>query len=82
MAIPKLRLITTHNESPVNFATLVMGVNVADGRYIPAGALITTQSAADRLPLASTPRMRSKISKWHRPKLSLVSKPKLRLVSN
>ena len=30
---------------------LVMGVNVADGRYIPAGALITTQEAADNLPL-------------------------------
>ncbi len=29
---------------------LVMGVNVADGRYVPAGALITTQAAADSLP--------------------------------
>lgn len=29
---------------------LVMGVNIADGRYVPAGALITTQSAADHLP--------------------------------
>jgi len=32
---------------------LVMGVNVADGRYVPAGALITTQAAADALPLIS-----------------------------
>ncbi|MGL5872770.1 MAG: carbonic anhydrase [Xenococcaceae cyanobacterium] len=30
---------------------LVMGVDVADGRYVPAGALITTQEAADNLPL-------------------------------
>jgi carbonic anhydrase/acetyltransferase-like protein (isoleucine patch superfamily) len=30
---------------------LVMGVNVADGRYVPAGALITTQEAADNLPV-------------------------------
>ena len=29
---------------------LVMGVNVSDGRYVPAGALITTQEAADNLP--------------------------------
>ena len=29
---------------------LVMGVEVEDGRYVPAGALITTQTAADRLP--------------------------------
>ena len=29
---------------------LVMGVNVPDGRYVPAGALITTQQAADNLP--------------------------------
>ena len=32
---------------------LVMGVNVADGRYVPAGALITTQEAADNLPYIS-----------------------------
>jgi carbonic anhydrase len=30
---------------------LVMGVTVADGRYVPAGAIITTQKAADELPL-------------------------------
>jgi carbonic anhydrase len=29
---------------------LVMGVKVADGRYVPAGAIITTQSQADNLP--------------------------------
>ena len=30
---------------------LVMGVEIGDGRYVPAGALITTQAAAARLPL-------------------------------
>ncbi|VEP14955.1 Carbonic anhydrase [Hyella patelloides LEGE 07179] len=30
---------------------LVMGVDIEDGRYVPAGALITTQTAADNLPL-------------------------------
>jgi carbonic anhydrase len=29
---------------------LVMGVDIPDGRYVPAGALITTQAAADNLP--------------------------------
>ncbi|MBI2765640.1 MAG: carbonic anhydrase [Chloroflexi bacterium] len=28
----------------------VMGVNVADGRYVPAGTTVTTQEAADALP--------------------------------
>ena len=32
---------------------LVMGVAIADDRYVPAGALITTQEAADNLPLIS-----------------------------
>ena len=32
---------------------LVMGVNIADDRYVPAGALITTQAAADELPRIS-----------------------------
>jgi carbonic anhydrase len=32
---------------------LVMGVNVADGRYVPAGALITTQAAANQLPFVN-----------------------------
>lgn len=29
---------------------LVMRVNIPDGRYVPAGALITTQQAADSQP--------------------------------
>lgn len=32
---------------------LVMGVNIADDRYVPAGALITTQAAAEDLPCIS-----------------------------
>lgn len=32
---------------------LVMGVTIADGRYVPAGALITTQAVADNLPYVS-----------------------------
>ena len=32
---------------------LVMGVDITDDRYVPAGALITTQAAADSLPLIS-----------------------------
>lgn len=32
---------------------LVMGVNIADDRYVPAGALITTQAAAEELPCIS-----------------------------
>ena len=30
---------------------LVMGVQIGDGRYVPAGAIITTQADADELPL-------------------------------
>lgn len=33
---------------------LVMGVNIADDRYVPAGALITTQAAAEDLPCISS----------------------------
>ena len=32
---------------------LVMGVKIDDGRYVPAGALITTQEAADNLPFVN-----------------------------
>ena len=40
---------------------LMTGVNVANNRYVPAGAIITTQAAADRLPFTST-RIHSKAS--------------------
>ncbi len=72
MAIPKLRLITTDKESTVNCQPLAMGVHVPDGRHVGAGAIITTQSAANSLPLVTT-RRRSKISKRHFPNLRLVS---------
>lgn len=32
---------------------LIMGVEIGDGRYVPAGALITTQAAADQLPFVN-----------------------------
>ena len=32
---------------------LVMGVEIDDGRYVPAGALITTQEEADHLPFVN-----------------------------
>jgi carbonic anhydrase len=41
---------TVGNNCVIEPKALVMGVNIADGRYVPAGALITTQAAADNLP--------------------------------
>jgi hypothetical protein len=41
---------------------LMTGVSVADNRYVPAGALVTTQADANRLPFTST-RLHSKASK-------------------
>jgi carbonic anhydrase len=32
---------------------LIMGVEIGDGRYVPAGALITTQAAANQLPFVN-----------------------------
>ncbi len=42
---------TVGNNCVIEPKALVMGVNIPDGRYVPAGALITTQAAADNLPL-------------------------------
>jgi carbonic anhydrase len=42
---------TVGNNCVIEPKALVMGVNIADGRYVPAGALIVTQEAADNLPL-------------------------------
>lgn len=42
---------TVGNNCVIEPKALVMGVNIADGRYVPAGSLITTQEAADNLPL-------------------------------
>ncbi len=72
MAIPKLRLITRDKESTVNCQPLAMRVHVPDGRHVGTGAIVTTQSAANSLPL-TTARRRSKLSKQHFPNLRLVS---------
>ncbi len=56
MARPKLRLITKDQQSTLNCQPLAMAVGVPDGRYVGAGALITTQSAANSLPLVSARR--------------------------
>ncbi|WP_242038096.1 carbonic anhydrase [Tolypothrix sp. FACHB-123] len=42
---------TVGNNCVLEPKTLVMGVNVPDGRYVPAGSVIRTQEAADNLPL-------------------------------
>lgn len=42
---------TVGNNCVIEPKALVMGVDIPDGRYVPAGALITTQAAADNLPL-------------------------------
>jgi len=33
---------------------ILMGVRVADGRYVPAGAVVKTQADADALPVITT----------------------------
>jgi carbonic anhydrase len=42
---------TVGNNCVIEPKALVMGVNIPDGRYVSAGALITTQEAADNLPM-------------------------------
>ncbi|MDJ0745503.1 MAG: hypothetical protein QNJ32_19365 [Xenococcaceae cyanobacterium MO_167.B27] len=50
MVTPKLRLVTTNKKlSTVNCHTLPMGVHLSDGKYVAAGARITTQLEADSL---------------------------------
>ena len=39
------------NNCVIEPKALVMGVNVSDGRYVPAGTLITSQKEADKLPI-------------------------------
>lgn len=39
------------NNCVIEPSALVMGVNISDCRYVPAGALITTQEQADKLPI-------------------------------
>ncbi len=51
MATPKLRLVTTNKKlSTTNYQNSPMGVHLANGRYVAAGAKIITQLAADSLP--------------------------------
>ena len=45
---------TVGNNCVIEPKALVMGVNVPNGRYIPAGELITTQEQADRLPIITS----------------------------
>lgn len=37
----------------IELGAIVMGVTVADGRYVPAGSVIRTQEAADSLPVVT-----------------------------
>ncbi len=70
MARPKLRLITKDRQSNFNCQSLAMEVGVPDGRYVGPGALITTQSAANSLPLVSA---RKHSNRQHLQNLRLVS---------
>ncbi|MBE9193086.1 hypothetical protein IQ230_22580 [Gloeocapsopsis crepidinum LEGE 06123] len=65
----KLKLITTNNNYLVKSQSLA-GVSISDRQNIPAGAIITTQSAANRLP---THQIASKTSLIRLQILSVVS---------
>ena len=47
---PQLTVIPGSKRSTPQPKVLTTGVNIANNRYIPAGAIITTQTAANRLP--------------------------------
>lgn len=51
---PVLTVIPGGKYRAANSRVLTTGVNVVDNRYIPTGAIITTQAAANRLPYTST----------------------------
>jgi hypothetical protein len=84
MAIPKLRLITSDRQFSANFQTLAMGVHIADGRYVEAGARITTQSMADNLPFASKSRSLKTVRKHLsvNPSLKLINTQKQNATTN
>jgi len=65
----KLKLITTNNNHLVKSQSLP-GVSISDRQYIPAGAIVTTQAAANKLP---THRIASKTSSIRLQLLSIVS---------
>jgi tetrahydrodipicolinate N-succinyltransferase len=78
MLAAKLRLLTTNQNAKTNYQTLPMGVHVANGRYIEAGAIITTQTAASSLPTFGFRKPTQSVST----KQSLSRKSHLRLVVN
>jgi hypothetical protein len=78
MLVPKLRLLTTNQNAKANYQTLPMGVRVANGRYIEAGALITTQTTASSLPTFGIKKRTQSLST----KQSFSRKSHLRLVVN
>jgi hypothetical protein len=78
MLVPKLRLLTTNQSATTNYQALPMGVRVANGRYIEAGALITTQTAASSLPTFGFKKATQSLST----KQSFPKKSHLRLVVN
>jgi hypothetical protein len=74
---PQLKLVSS-TTTTTKVQRLPMGVHVADRRHVPAGAIITTQFAADCLPLA-TVQVRMK-QPSRRP--SFQARPNLRVISN
>ena len=63
---------------------LIMGVEISDGRYVPAGALITTQAEADELPVIAPKylpkNLEGAVAKNLRPQLATgYQKPKIQL---
>lgn len=54
MTTPKLTLIATNKQlATTKYQKLSLGIHLNNGRYVPPGAIITTQSAADNLPAVS-----------------------------
>jgi bifunctional N-acetylglucosamine-1-phosphate-uridyltransferase/glucosamine-1-phosphate-acetyltransferase GlmU-like protein len=54
MKTHKFEVITGGKNYAAKPQVLMTGVDVADNCYVPAGSIITTQAAADRLPFTST----------------------------
>lgn len=53
MANHQLKVIPGGKSYTVKPQVLIKGVNIANNRYVPAVAIITTQSAANVLPFTS-----------------------------
>lgn len=69
MALHKLKLITVNKDYPIQSQSIA-GVSISDKQNIPAGAIITTQSAADSLRIDSS--FTSKKARSHSKLLSIV----------